>query len=218
MPALARRMPITKTPAEWTDRQLLRRVLASDERGWAEFHRRYRALIYRCITKVIGKFGPSMTNADIDEIFAEVLMNLLRDDMRKLRLYNPNRGTKLSSWVGMITINTTYDFLRSAGRRPVLDKLDGAPDPHEECDRTPLDELLEKERWGALNHILAAFSDKDRTFLALYYAQGLDAETVASRMSISLKTVYSKKHKIRAHLRRCIGELASSPIADLAAA
>lgn len=218
MPALARRMTLPKLPADWTDRQLLRRVLLSDERAWGEFHRRYRALIYRCITKVIGKFGPSMTNADIDEIFAEVLMNLLRDDMRKLRMYNPNRGTKLSSWIGMITINTTYDFLRSAGRRPMLDKLDGAPDPHEEYDRTPLDELLEKERWGALNSVLAAFSDKDRTFLALYYAEGLDAETVASRMSISLKTVYSKKHKIRAHLRRCISELSTSPIADLAAA
>lgn len=216
MPVLARRMP--NRPADWSDRQLLRRVLSSDELAWSEFLRRYRALIYRCVTKVIGKFGPSMTNADIDEIFAEVLMNLLRDDMRKLRLYDPKRGTKLSSWIGMISINTTYDFLRSAGRRPMLDKIDGSPDPHEEYDRTPLDELLEKERWGALNGVLAEFSDKDRTFLTLYYAEGLDAETVASRMSISLKTVYSKKHKIRAHLRRCINERKTCPIADLVAA
>jgi RNA polymerase sigma-70 factor (ECF subfamily) len=56
-------------------------------------------------------------------------------------------------------------------------------------------------------------------FLALYYAEGLDAETVADRMEISLKTVYSKKHKIRAHLRRCIEDLRDgSPIADLVAA
>jgi hypothetical protein len=38
-------------------------------------------------------------------------------------------------------------------------------------------------------------------------------------MQISLKTVYSKKHKIRAHLVRCLQNLAGdSPIADLAAA
>jgi len=218
MPVLARRPPAT-TPADWTERQLLRRVLRSEERAWAEMLRRYRALIYRCITKVIGKYGPSMTNADVDEIFAEVLLNLLRDDMRKLRLYNPARGTKLSSWIGMISINSTYDFLRGVGRRPVLDRLDGAPDPHGESDRTPLDMLIEKERWSALNVILADFSDKDRRFLALYYAQGLEPEAVASQMSISLKTVYSKKHKIRAHLRRCIGSVChESPIADLVAA
>lgn len=218
MPVLARRTA-APTPADWTERQLLRRVLRSEERAWAELLRRYRALIYRCITKVIGKYGPSMTNADVDEIFAEVLLNLLRDDMRKLRLYNPSRGTKLSSWIGMISINSTYDFLRTVGRRPVLDRIDGALDPHEESDRTPLDTLIEKERWSALNGILTDFSDKDRTFLALYYAQGLEPEAVASQMSISLKTVYSKKHKIRAHLRRCIESVCTdSPIADLVAA
>ena len=202
--------------AEWSDYQLLRRVLRHDEKAWGELIRRYRPLIYRCITKVIGRYGPTMTSADVDEIYADVLYNLLRDEKRKLRLYNPERGTKLGSWIGMITINATYDFLRSAGRRPILDRLDGAPDPHEECDHTPLDALIEKERWTHVNDILSEFSDKDRTFLSLYYAEGLDAEVVATRMEISLKTVYSKKHKIRAHLRRCLDQFrGDSPIADL---
>jgi RNA polymerase sigma-70 factor (ECF subfamily) len=221
MPVLAPRASVSSTPAEWTERQLLRRVLVQEERAWAELIRRYRALVYRCITRVLGKYGPMFTSGDADEVYADVLMNLLRDDMRKLRLYNPARGTKLGSWIGMISVNTTYDFLRGSGRRPLLDRLDGSPDPdpHDDCDRTPLDSLIEKERWDALNRLLADFSDKDRVFVELYYAQGLDPETVADQMEISLKTVYSKKHKIRAHLRRCIETLAGdSPIADLVAA
>jgi len=204
------------TPSQWSDAQLLRLVLRHEEPAWTELVRRYRSLIYRCITKVIGKYGPSLTSADVDEIYADVLFNLLRDDKRKLRLYDPRRGTKLSSWIGMIAVNATYDFLRSAGRRPILDRLDGAPDPHEEYDHTPLDALIEKERWNHVNELLAEFSEKDRTFLSLYYAQGLDAEAVADKMEISLKTVYSKKHKIRAHLRRCLEQFCGdSPIADL---
>jgi len=194
-------------------------VLNQNERAWVELVRRYRPLIYRCISKVTARFAANMTNADIDEIYAEVLISLLREDMRKLRLYNPHRGTKLSSWVGMISVNAAYDFLRRAGRRPMLDRLDGAPNPHEEYDRTPLDTLLEKERWDRLNDILRGFSDKDRTFMQLYYARGLAAEKVASEMSISLKTVYSKKHKIRARMRRCIEALrGENPIADLVSA
>jgi len=216
MPVLAQRTDTPPTAADWTDRQLLHRVLNQNEQAWSEMLRRYRPLIYRCITKVTGRYSPNMTNADVDEVFAEVLLSLLRDDMRKLRMYNPHRGTKLSSWVGMISVNAAYDFLRSAGRRPILDRIDGSPDPHEEYDRTPLDTLLEKERWASLNSLLKDFSDKDRKFLQLYYAQGLDAERVASEMAISLKTVYSKKHKIRAHLRRCLEKLrGENPIADL---
>ena len=56
-------------------------------------------------------------------------------------------------------------------------------------------------------------------FLVLYYARGLAAEEVAEQMKISLKTVYSKKHKIRAHLQRCLETArGDSAIADLAAA
>ncbi len=206
-------------PTLWTDRELLARVLRSEERGWAELVRRYRALIYRCITKVTAKYAPSLSLADIDEVYAEVLLQLLRDDMHKLRLYDPSRGTKLGSWIGMIAVNAAYDFLRGVARRPFLDHLDGTIDPHEPCDRTPLDELLEKERWAHFEGLLGEFSEKDRTFLVLYYARGLEAEEVAEEMKISLKTVYSKKHKIRAHLQRCLDKLrGESAIGDLAVA
>ena len=210
-----------KNPAEWTDRELLRQVLRRETRGWAELVRRYRPLIYRCITKVTLKYSPSLGNADLDEIYADFMMQLVRDDMHKLRIYNPSRGTKLGSWIGMLSVNAAYDFLRSAGRRPLLDKVDGVLDPHEECDRTPLDQLIEKERWEHLNTLLSDFTDKDRTFVELYYRRGMEADEIAVEMQISLKTVYSKKHKIRAHLVRCLQGLASagdSPIADLAMA
>jgi RNA polymerase sigma-70 factor (ECF subfamily) len=209
----------SKNAADWTDRELLRHVLRSEARGWAELVRRFRPLIYRCITKVTLKYAPSLSSADLDEIYADVMMQLVRDDMHKLRIYNPSRGTKLGSWIGMISVNAAYDFLRSAGRRPLLDKVDGALDPHEECDRTPLDQLIEKERWDHLNSLLSDFTDKDRTFVELYYQKGMEADEIAAEMQISLKTVYSKKHKIRAHLVRVLQNIAGdSPIADLAAA
>ena len=205
--------------SEWTDGQLLKFVLRNDARGWAELIRRFRPLIYRCITKVTLKYSPTLGGADLDEIYADVMMQLVRDDMHKLRIYNPARGTKLGSWIGMISVNAAYDFLRGAGRRPLLDKVDGAIDPHEEVDRTPLDLLIEKERWGHLNEMLSDFTDKDRMFVELYYQKGMEADEIAAEMQISLKTVYSKKHKIRAHLMRCLASLSGeSPIGDLASA
>lgn len=207
---------IELTPRDWTETELLARALDAEEAAWTELVRRYRALIYRCITKVTGRCAPGLASVDIDEIFADVLLNLLRDDMRKLRLYDPDRGTKLSSWIGMISVNSAYDYLRSAGRRPLLDRIDGHVDPAEDLDRSPLDVLIEKERWEHLNGILTGFSERDRTFVRLYYREGLDPASIADAMSISLKTVYSKKHKIRAHLRRALAQKSGEcPIADL---
>ncbi len=206
-------------PTEWTDMDLLQHVLKNESRGWCELVRRYRPLIYRCITKVTLKYAPTLSSADLDEVYADVMMQLVRDDSHKLRMYNPERGTKLGSWIGMISVNAAYDFLRGIGRRPVLDKVDGTLDIQEDLDGTPLEKLIEKERWHHLNGLLSDFTAKDRTFVELYYQRGMEADEIAAEMQISLKTVYSKKHKIRAHLVRSLQTVSGdSPIADLAAA
>ena len=70
----------------------------------------------------------------------------------------------------------------------------------ESDEESPIEHLARAERWSLVNEALAEFSDKDQTFVQLYYVDGLDAETVAAEMNISVKTVYSKKHKIRSRL------------------
>src|SRR4029078_12866978 len=103
----------SKNPGDWTDRELLRWVLRSDARGWAELVRRYRPLIFLCITKVALRYSPILGSADLDEIYADVMMQLVRDDMHKLRIYNPARGTKLGSWVCMLSVHAASELLRS---------------------------------------------------------------------------------------------------------
>jgi RNA polymerase sigma-70 factor (ECF subfamily) len=185
------------------DGELLASVLGHDERAWRELVRRFRALLYRCITKVAAKYDAVLSNEDANEIFSDVCVNLLRDDMRKLRAYDPARGSKLGSWLGLLAINTAYDYLRATSRRPILDKLDGsAVDDRPAPQPSALDELLDKERWTHLNALMSDFSDRDRRFVELYYAQGLLPEEVASAMQISVKTVYSKKNKVRCRLEQ----------------
>jgi len=207
MPVLAIRP--AASPKDWIDAELLRRVLRNEKAAWIELVRRYRSLIYRCVTKVIGRYDSVLSSADADEIYADVLITLVRDDMRKLRLYDARRGTKLSSWIGMIATNVAYDYLRGTARRPILDRIDGIPEVQED-KASPLDGLLSSERRSRLNRMLSDYSDKDRAFVSLYYAQGLDAEEVAEEMKISIKTVYSKKHKLLARLQTTLAPLAAA--------
>jgi hypothetical protein len=51
----------SRNPADWSDRELLRSVLRNESRAWSELIRRYRPLIYRCITKVTLKYAPRST-------------------------------------------------------------------------------------------------------------------------------------------------------------
>lgn len=186
-----------------SEAQLLKRMLLRDGDAWREFHHRYDRLIYRCIHKVTCRFPGSITSEDVREIYAMFLLSLNRRDMHKLRTFDPERGNKLSSWVGMLATNCAWDYLRTVARQPQCTTLADAEQLG--CSETdPYQDLLDKERWAVVNDVLKSFSSKDRTFVQLYYVDGLTPEEVAEEMAISVKTVYSKKHKIRCRLQKAL--------------
>lgn len=193
----------TESPADPSEVEieatLLAGMIADQERAWREFNDRYARLIYRCITRVTARFSAVVGPDDVREIYAMLCVQLLANDKRKLRSFEPGRGNKLGSWIGMLAIHSAYDYLRSLKREPkrgTLSEAEGLsselPDPHDVC--------VLRQQVGIVSEILSEFSEKDREFITLYYGEGIEPEEIAARMGISVKTVYSKKHKIRSRL------------------
>jgi RNA polymerase sigma-70 factor (ECF subfamily) len=187
------------------DAQLLAAMIVDDEGAWREFNYRYSRLIYRCITRVTARFATVVGPDDIREIYAMLCVGLLARDKHKLRSYAPEKGNKLGSWIGMLAIHTAYDFLRGIKREPKRACLTEAESLSSELP-DPCEHAMQRERAAIVQTLLADFSDKDREFITLYYGEGLEPEQVAARMGISVKTVYSKKHKIRTRLEALLAE------------
>jgi RNA polymerase sigma-70 factor, ECF subfamily len=186
---------------------LVRGMMTGDEKAWRQFHARYDRLIYRCITKVTGRFSSFVNQDDIREIYATLLVQLLSNDMHKLRSFDPERGNRFSSWIGLLAINCAYDYLRSMRREP-----NRAPMAEAEilsCEHpSPLEQVEHRQRADLVASILREFSAKDQEFVALYFGEGLEPEQIAKRMHISVKTVYSKKHKIQSRLETMLSHAA----------
>jgi RNA polymerase sigma-70 factor (ECF subfamily) len=104
----------------------------------------------------------------------------------------------------MLATHCAYDYLRSVRREPSAVCLTEAEtvstDHHDPCESAML-----TERAKLVRDLLADFSDKDRQFVTLYFQDGLSPEHVAERLGISVKTVYSKKHKIQRKLSQIVG-------------
>jgi RNA polymerase sigma-70 factor (ECF subfamily) len=183
---------------------LIGRMIAGEASAWREFQTKYDRLIYRCITKVTARFSTKLGAEDVKEIYATLLLQLLSNDKHKLRTFDPQRGNRFGSWVGLLAINAAYDYLRVIRRdtlRAPLTEAEGmsseTPDPHDLCELRQRADLVET--------MMAEFSAKDRQFVELYFGEGLKPEEVAARMQISVKTVYSKKHKIQSKLEALLG-------------
>jgi len=183
----------------WTDDQLIAKLIKSQPLAWREFERRYERLIDRCILKVTRRFSSVVSADDVREIGATLRLSLLANDMHKLRTFDPERGNRFSSWIGLLAINCAYDYLRSVRREPGKAALTEASDLAAETP-DPFESVAQRERAGVAQKLLESFSARDRAFAALYFGEGLDPNVIARRMNISVKTVYSKKHKIQARL------------------
>ncbi|RLB53273.1 MAG: sigma-70 family RNA polymerase sigma factor [Deltaproteobacteria bacterium] len=189
----------TEGPTRDDELTLLSGLLAADELTWHRFHVQYDRLIYRCIRKVTRNFAAVVRNEDEREIYANLIVQLLSNDKRKLRSFDPERGSRLGTWLGLLATHAAYDYLRSVRREvprvPLTEAaaacFDGA---------SPYDQVERKERRSMIERMMGRLSAKDRQFVTLYFNRGMSPEAVATAMQISVKTVYSKKHKIQNRL------------------
>jgi RNA polymerase sigma-70 factor (ECF subfamily) len=179
--------------------ELLAGLIEGDEHAWRRFQGQYVRLIFRCIRKATHRFSSLLGEDDEREIYANLLLQLLVNDKRKLRLFEASRGNRLSTWLGLLATHTAYDHLRS--RRRELGHSPWSDDEtHDSEQVSPLDEFERKQHNRIVADMLTGLSEKDRQFVALYFNRGMSPEAVATVMNISVKTVYSKKHKIRSRL------------------
>jgi len=185
-----------------SDNTLLNLLFSHDEKAWKEFIKRFRSLSCHCILKVLRKYNPYMYSEDVNEIFGEVCFNLLQHDMKKLRDYDPNRGIKLGSWIGLISRNTACNYSRWITKRSILNSSDELVEQKDETS-DPFDQLSNKELYYHLNKIISNtesapyFTFKDRWFVELYFGKGLKPLEISEIMRISEQTVHTKLLKIK---------------------
>jgi RNA polymerase sigma-70 factor (ECF subfamily) len=191
---------------------LLEALVANEGWAWREFQRRYDALILRCIGNTTRRFA-AVSPADVRDIYAQLFVSLLANDRAKLRAYDPSRGSRFSSYLGMLAIHCAYDHLRSVRREPHREELSEANGPVAD-DADPYEQAVQKERAALAARVLEGFSERDRIFAALYFGEGMQPTEIARSMKISLKTVYSKKHKIKAKLEGIVARLRAGRFAS----
>ena len=198
-------------PRNDDDGALIESLVRNEDWAWREFQQRYGRLILRCITKVTKRFA-SVSQEDVQEIHAQLLVSFVANNHGKLRAFDATRGSRFSSYIGMLAIHATYDWLRTVRREPPRELLAKAIDLASET-ADPYECAARGERAQLAARAMQDFSARDRTFAALYFGEGMEPHEIARSMKISVKTVYSKKHKIQSKLEAIVAQLEGNEVA-----
>ncbi|MDB4991311.1 MAG: hypothetical protein JWN04_6489 [Myxococcaceae bacterium] len=191
-----------------SEADLIRRMLERDNHAWTQFLTRYDRLIHARIDSVLRRFsGPSYAQLERDEVYSVLVGSLVRRDMHKLRAFEIERGYRLSTWIALLASNAAWDHVRLAARRIDIpysaEHLEGMPSG---LDATRA--LMARAGFQQVSRAVTRLSSRDREFFELFYVRCFEPEEIAAKMRISVKTVYTKKHKLRARVASlCASEI-----------
>jgi RNA polymerase sigma-70 factor (ECF subfamily) len=179
--------------------------------GWQDFFKKHERLVLACLRRVYARYHVPLPQEEMEDLVGAVCLDLVRDDYRKLRLFDPDRGYRLSSWVGLIATNVAHDALRR--RAPYAASTDDQASPLAELPSPlpdPLDQADHREQVELLARAVAYLSPTEQEFIRRYYVEGHTPEEIAEATGVSVNTVYSRKNKVRAKLVRLVEDLTRS--------
>lgn len=192
-----------------TEIQLRDRLLLNDHSAWREFHRRYDRLVWLQIHRLGTAFPRSLSSADLEEIHANLYAALLSNGMHRLRYWEPGKGTKLATWIALLTTNIARDYLRAVTRRPGSTPIESVAGTLR-CELDTVALVASRQTCARLGEAVREMSDRDQSVLLRIYVEEASPDEVAAEMGMSVKTVYTRTHRIRHALRRRVVENAAA--------
>lgn len=191
------------------ERKLWEGCLAQDKEAWDTFVEKYSRLISHAIAKTLRKYSVPLENRLVDDLFHNVFLSLLENNCKKLRQFQWK--CKLSSWLHMIAVRVTIDYLRKQSEDLSLngETDEGTPLKERITNGNPLaDELIEsKEEERIFEQIKETLTSRERLFVELYYCRELSAPETARILNTTANNVYQLKSRVREKMKEAAGKL-----------
>lgn len=190
------------------DFNLIKDCISGKEEAWHAFVDRFSRLVYHSINKAVHKYTCNLSQEDIEDIYSSTFHSFIEKDCRKLQQFEGRQNCTLSSWVRLITVRHTIDFLRkqkySISIESESDTFPSVSETLQDNNPSAQDYMETSENEKILEHAVRALPPSDRYFIELYYRKELPPEKVAQIMNLTVSTIYAKKSRIREKLEKII--------------
>ena len=183
-------------PLSDLDRKLIDRCLGKEPGAWNEFVDRYSGLIYHVSHHVAHSRSRLLTEADTEDIAAEVLLAVVDDDYDVLRRY---KG--LSSLPTYLTVIARRICVREVIRRQREAEL-GHANAHRENVGDLSGEAEAIATAEEVERILDELPEKEAEVVRLYHLKYMNYRQIGKQLGISENSVGPILARARKRMRR----------------
>lgn len=164
---------------------------ATSEASYTELFRRYSPNIYICIMNFIRYNNISIHKDEMDDIFQEVALKIVR--YKYLDKFDDNKSS-LSTWINTITRTVTIDYYRKNVQNFHTENLEEYESPSEE-----------EEAISEFTLPQGVLTDRQEEILTLSLRDGWETKDIAKKLNVTRETVRSTKFQALERLRKHYG-------------
>ena len=186
---------------EPTEEELLKGCISGSKEKWNLFVKKYSNLILHTIYKTLRVYDQPTDPDEVDDLFQEVFIAFYADNLKKLRIYDPVKGRTLASWLRLITVQLTINYIKR--QRPTISIDDLSIEPSQ-VGKQEL--IIDEETKQYLADSLEELSEDDKFLIELSYIRELPPETVSQMLRISVGAFYTRKNRIITKLKKIVEE------------
>lgn len=190
------------------DLEFVRRCIEKDSVAWDEFLHKYSKLIYNYIHSTLKIKGKDIPPDSIEDLYQDIIFSLIKDNHKKLKTFKAKNGCSLATWIRIVVVNFTIDYLRRAKPLVSIDEDLGDDSSLKDTlqDSSFLkfeQEIAEEERKRHLSECIEELDVDDKYFLAFYIGRQVPLGELKSILGISQSAVDMRKSRLTQRLREC---------------
>ncbi len=183
------------------DRDLLHRCLKKQSGAWNDFVDRYLSLIYHVIGYTAHLRSAKVNAEDVEDIAAEVLLQIVADDYKVLRQFRGNAS--LSTYLTVIARRIcVHELTRRQAVREAIRKGEARVDDVPDSNEGSIAEIKSLERLDEVDRLLRKLSGKEREIVRLFYLEGRTYEEISTETGVPVNTIGAVLSRAREKLRK----------------
>lgn len=184
------------------DRDLLRSLVQKDPGSWNDFVDRYLSLFYHVVHSTAHLRSVRLTPEDVEDIAAEVLLQLVADDYKALKAFRGNAS--LATYLTVIARRTcVHELTRRQAVKEAIRKGDVRPPSAD--DTSESESLAAQKGVDRLEEVEVLIrqlkSRREREIVRLFYFEGRTYEEISTETGIPVNTIGAVLSRARARLR-----------------
>jgi RNA polymerase sigma-70 factor, ECF subfamily len=181
------------------DRNLLQRCLAQQPGAWKDFVDRFIGLFIHVINHAASARSVRLSTDDIDDMCAEVFVNLLADDYSALRRFKGK-----SSLATYLTVISRRIVVKEIAQRRMAEALGHVPAHQSSIERARAKTSWEVQRiddQDQVNRMLSGLPDGEAAIVRQYHLEGRTYREISSKLGVPENSIGPTLSRAREKLK-----------------